>query len=428
VLTTGVALPDDSPGLARYVSELDAVGAAGLVVELGRRFRAPLPAALRRAADDAALPLVALRRETRFVAVTEAVHGRVLDAQLAELRASQEVHQTFTELTVEGAPLTQVLTQTARMAECGVVLEDLAHRVLAFEAAGGSLSDLLDGWELRSRGLEANGRTAWDERTGWLVTRVGARGQDWGRLVLIAPRTSAERAVVVAERAASALALDRLVARDRDSLERTSHRALLAAEPELRDLTDAVVAGARTAGLGALVGRLDDIGVGVLLASRGSAGLTRGVEVVATGLAAHDPPPVVGVGSAVEGLAEARRSLVEAAQVADAAQHLPARSYHRLEDARLRGLLHLLRDDARLQTFVERELGPVLSLDPARRDAVLEVLGAVLSRGGNKAAAAAALHLSRPALYDRLARLEQLLGTDLSDAESATSLHVAVLA
>jgi purine catabolism regulator len=114
--------------------------------------------------------------------------------------------------------------------------------------------------------------------------------------------------------------------------------------------------------------------------------------------------------------------------VADAAEHLPARGYHRLEDARLRGLLHLLRDDARLHTFIDRELGPLLALPPDRGRALLDVLDALLGAGGNKVAAAAALHLSRPALYDRIARLEQLLGVDLADAESRTSLHVALLA
>ena len=47
--------------------------------------------------------------------------------------------------------------------------------------------------------------------------------------------------------------------------------------------------------------------------------------------------------------------------------------------------------------------------------------------GGNKAALAKRLHLSRPTLYSRLAALERLLGVDLDDAESRTSLHVAMM-
>ncbi|HEX2213124.1 MAG TPA: helix-turn-helix domain-containing protein, partial [Mycobacterium sp.] len=50
-----------------------------------------------------------------------------------------------------------------------------------------------------------------------------------------------------------------------------------------------------------------------------------------------------------------------------------------------------------------------------------------LSLAGNKAALAQRLHISRPALYKRLAALEQTLEVDLDDAESMTSLSVALM-
>src|SRR5262249_14047726 len=157
-----VALPDDDADLAAYVADLDNVGAAGLVVELGRRFRSALPQALVRAAEGRGLPVVTLGRETRFVAVTEAVHARGVDAQLAELRASEEVHQTFTELSVEGADAAEVVRQAARMAGRPVVLENLAHQVLAYDRADHDAAELLDGWESRSRAVEPAERTGYD--------------------------------------------------------------------------------------------------------------------------------------------------------------------------------------------------------------------------------------------------------------------------
>ena len=101
-------------------------------------------------------------------------------------------------------------------------------------------------------------------------------------------------------------------------------------------------------------------------------------------------------------------------------------SFYRLADLRLRGLLHLLRDDPRVQTFVERELGPLLSAEPDT--SLLDVLAAYLAVGGNKAEAAKRAHLARPTFYERLRRIERILGTDLDSAESRTSLHVALLA
>ncbi len=55
-------------------------------------------------------------------------------------------------------------------------------------------------------------------------------------------------------------------------------------------------------------------------------------------------------------------------------------------------------------------------------------LTAYLEAGGNKAEAAKRAHLARPPLYERLRRIEQILGVSLDSAQSRTSLHVAVLA
>ena len=64
----GVMLPEAAAGLTAYVDTLADVGAAGLVVELGRRYPDRLPRPLLRAADRRGLPLVALAHEVRFVA------------------------------------------------------------------------------------------------------------------------------------------------------------------------------------------------------------------------------------------------------------------------------------------------------------------------------------------------------------------------
>lgn len=495
VLTTGIALPDSREGLARYVGELAEVGAAGLVVEFGRRYFDTLPRALVNAAEQHGLPLVALRRELRFVAVTEAVHALVVNAQLTELRASEAVHQTFNELAVEGAEPAEVVRQVARMAGRPAVLENLAHQVLAYETAGQGAEELLDDWERRSRGVRPAGRTGHDPRSGWLVTAVGARGHDWGRLVLVGepgplPGEEPHRHTMLLERGAATLALGRLLERDRESLERQTHRTLLSgilthaltvsevalraralgvplegrrlvgvvlrqrrapaaaaleAQARLRDFTETAAAAVRERRVSALVGALDDEGVGLLVAlgphddehaslDGFAAALGRLLGEQARAEGRPEPEPVVAVGSSVGAVRDARRSLVEAAQVADAALHdspppgARAASYYRLPDVRLRGLLHLLRDDARLQTYVERELGPLLAYDAEHATQLVPMLRVYLEQGRNKSAAADAAHLSRPSFYDRLHKVERVLGVDLDQVESCLSLHVALLA
>ena len=44
-----------------------------------------------------------LERETQFIEITEAVHARIIDAHMAELRSAERLHQVFTELAVSGA-------------------------------------------------------------------------------------------------------------------------------------------------------------------------------------------------------------------------------------------------------------------------------------------------------------------------------------
>ena len=159
VLSTAIAWPDDRESLARYIADLAGLGAAGLVVELGRRYPQAPPKPLLLAAEKHRLPVITLGRDTRFVTITEAVHARIIDAQLAELRSSEEVHQTFTELAVEGAEPGEVVRQISKMAGHPVVLENLAHQVLVYDATSTTEEALLDGWEGRSRAVRPATRT-----------------------------------------------------------------------------------------------------------------------------------------------------------------------------------------------------------------------------------------------------------------------------
>ncbi|GHF61378.1 purine catabolism regulator [Amycolatopsis bartoniae] len=472
VLTTGIALPDDPAALAKYLDGLAEAGVAGLVVELVRHWSDALPPALVAAADRNGLPLITLSRETRYVTVTETVNGQIVDAQVAELRAAEQVHQVFTELTVAGAEPADVLREVVRLTERPAVLETLSHEVLAYDTAGTDPGDLLTGWLPRSRTVHVGERTGYAAEAGWLVTIVGARGHDWGRLILVSDEPPPHRHVVVAERAASALAVHRLVARDSDSLERQAHRAVLgellaapvpsaellarasalgvpltgrqlvgvairprltetrqpagSAAAVLRELAETVSLAARRAKVSALVAGVDELSVRALLSLSPKAN----VDAVLDRLAGEvRSPRVLAAGTTVTSPAHARRSLVEAAQVAAAATHGGEdRPLHRLEDVRLRGLLHLLADDERVQAFAARELGPLLSRDAAAGTRLVQALRHYCEQGGNKSAAAAAAHTSRTAYYQQLARIEQVLGVPLEDPESMLSLYVALLA
>ncbi|MGH7666428.1 MAG: PucR family transcriptional regulator ligand-binding domain-containing protein, partial [Candidatus Dormibacteria bacterium] len=95
LLTTGIALDTSRPALVAYVRSLARAKVAGLVVELGRKFgEVPPPLAL--SAEKEGLPLILLRREVKFVQVTQEAHAFIIDSQLEELRFRQTIHETFT--------------------------------------------------------------------------------------------------------------------------------------------------------------------------------------------------------------------------------------------------------------------------------------------------------------------------------------------
>ena len=58
---------------------------------------------------------------------------------------------------------------------------------------------------------------------------VGARGEDWGRLIMVRGGPAAPRDLALLERAATTLALGRLLDHQRESLERQAHRTILSA-------------------------------------------------------------------------------------------------------------------------------------------------------------------------------------------------------
>jgi purine catabolism regulator len=202
-----------------------------------------------------------------------------------------------------------------------------------------------------------------------------------------------------------------------------------------RGLTQEIVAAATRLGLCVLTTSLQSGVFGFVLApARGARTQRRtGSDELLTDLlvevADYAASWVVGVGRPSESLLTAASRLEAASQVAEVASTLDVRerAFYRSSDVRLRGLLSLLAEDSRLRTFTEGELGPLLAGEDAGDQELLEFLGLFLAHGGNKSAMARAGFLSRPALYARIAKLQDRLGVSLDDAESRTALHVALL-
>ncbi|MEV7218854.1 PucR family transcriptional regulator [Streptomyces sp. NPDC093681] len=466
VLTTGVLLAGDEDRQGEYIRSLDRAEAAAVVLGLGRAFPAP-PDVMRRAAERCGLPLVVLHRPFPFAELTEEVQSRLLRRKFAAVSLSEAVRTELTGLITAGAPVQRLLDEVARHAGCPVVVTNLAHRVLATAGERAAVDDVLRDWERIAR--QAGAASA----DGWIRAELSCRGERWGRLVLCGYRGERAAGRLLADRAAEALVLHRMLAGDGtrgvgspgtrdawDSWEEQSARSLLTdlvtgAVPARQLLPRARAAGLpvnrrvfvplvvrereparparvlRRLGLPGIAARLADDHVAVLLSLAPDQDARALTAHFATRLRAEPDAShtVVAAADARADWTDVPAGLREAQHVADAvadsATALDLPPVVRLRDIHLRGLVRLLRDDPHVQSFAERELDGLLR---GPDQDLLPVLRTYLATGRNKSRTAQLHHVSRPALYRRLEAIQGLLGVDLDDFEQAASVHIALLA
>ncbi|MGA5118119.1 PucR family transcriptional regulator [Streptomyces pseudogriseolus] len=477
LLTTGYGLGTRPADQRAFVRTLAERGIAALVVELGPRFTR-LPAALVDAARSAGLPLVQLHREVPFVAVTEEIHTEIVNGHYALLQRAEEVHRRCTEALLGGGGVPQVLEILAGFTGNPVFLETTDGRLLYAAGEGPEGAEPLQVWE----GLRERQRDA--PPAGTVLVDVPGGGPGSGgvraRLVLL-PVRSAPQPVhrMAAERAAGVLALVLMQARQEEELAARGRGDFLTDLAEGRVGAEDAPAQARVLGfkpgpgpllpvvmrlgdtlspqgggwavLARAVGEeLSSLGVPVLLgvrpvegrvplllalraekdrpsaADRVAAALRAGVERAGM-LRPGGRPPVVVVGPA-GGWAAVPTGLRHAVETATAAQGLPERPWYDARRLDIDLLLWRLRDHPDLADFVDRAIGPVLDHDRRSRPALLPTLETYLAHAGRKAETARELHLNRQTLYNRLARIGELLGADLDDPQTVLTLSLALRA
>ena len=472
LLSTGSGWPTEPADLESFIAGLVEVGVAGLVLELGVHYRY-VPAVVEQSTRERGLALVALHREVKFVTLTEAVHSRIISEQTEALRARDEVRERFTALSLRGSPADFIVHQLAQTLGAAVVLENLAHEVVAAEVPPAAEEGLFADWEARSRAAHRDDEQR--RRDGvpagadaWLIVPVEARGIRWGHLIALPGPAHPAGRVSVLEQGAIALALGRL-ADGADEWTRIGRQRLVDALLEGRfagvagasarlEAAGLPVTGARLYGIvatgpaipdgaadaaaRALCGRaIDGVAPGatvtrsarvVLLSLPGTlsdAAASRFASDLVGGDAASADRLVVSIGSVADGLDGLLGSVQEATDLSRGARPRGVRGavLRRADERPLMRLVTSLRDDHRLLRHSERMLQPLIEYDLARDGDLLHVLGAVLAHPGNRTAAATASHLSRSVFYQRLALIGDLLGADLDDGETLTGLHLALL-
>ncbi|MFF3318663.1 PucR family transcriptional regulator [Streptomyces sp. NPDC003035] len=479
LLTTGLGLGTRPAEQRAFVRRLAERGIAALVVELGPRF-SRLPATIVDTARSAGLPLVQLHREVPFVAVTEEIHTEIVNGHYALLRQAEEVHRQCTEALLGGGGVPQVLRILADFTANPVFLETADGQLLYAAGTESAPADPLQVWD-GLRGQRAARESG--PPTGSVLVDVPGGGPGAGsvraRLVLLSvsgPLSLVHR--MAAERAAGILAVVLMQARQEEELAARGRGDFLTDLAEGRITAEDAPAQARVLGFRpgdgpllpvvmrlaselspsgnwallarAVLEELSSVGVPVLLgvrpvegrvplllglrsesertavADRVAAALRAGVERAGLERAgAHPPVVVVGIAG---GWAAASASLRHAGETATAAQGLSDRPWYDARRLDIDLLLWRLREHPDLAAFVDRAIGPLRDHDRTSRPPLLPTLETYLAHAGRKAETARELHLNRQTLYNRLARISELLGTDLDDPQTVLALSLALRA
>ena len=490
LLTTGLGMGGDAAARRRYIDELADAGASGLIVELGRTFDAVphelVGAAVARGLPLVSLEhetrfvevTEVVHREIlsrqydlldRAEHVSRELAEEILDgADVAKLVA--RLAAVFGSEVVFEDAARRVVAACGPGAETGTPAAWDAHALVVH----GHSTDAASGVHRVRTSARALGCTwvdIWIRRERWgrlhvLDTGLGAGDVDEllvdrAGAALALAMLSEKDAAHLAERASDALIgaivagrhgsptdvlrrarslgadLDggRLVAAALDVRQaQGEHGAQHPADDERLEMLRALAAALRTSvaerACSALVGTSGDRVIAIVavpgtrpvgavldeLVETASARAIRrsGVEVVAGASAAGAPGTL-------------QRAVEEATVAAGFAKEANgARRVHHFSELGTYQLLLRLAEGPELSRFVDSELRPLLERDGALRPKLVPTLRAYLKHAGRKADAARELGVQRRTLYQRIARVEALLGRDVDDQATRTRLTLAL--
>lgn len=443
LLTTGLGLAGTDAGARRhYLREIAARGVAGIALELGRTFP-ETPRELVEEARRQELPFIVLRSVVPFIRITEDANTLIVDYASRRLRLGDSATRALNEALIAGAGIAGVLATGAQVIGAPLVLV----------SAGGAL--------VSAHGVDGD-REAWQAvEHSACEAPVTLHGRPWGRLVA-GPGSAlpAEDLSIALERTAVALALAMLRTgsppSERDRQVSALLRDLIEGGAEAGSSVRAMMAGFHPAPDHVLVGVAAD----ALETAAALAVIDRAAHILHTPalrgrlsrlvLGALSVPRAVtdAVGAASQALDEAlRRVSAPELRVAvgypaadlgelggslrDARAALGLRPSARLVSTRALALdLELIRhgDGGHAADLVRRTISSLVDWDAAHRTNLVGTLEVFLLHGCSATRAAAVLHLGRQSFYQRLQRIEALLGYTVTDPDVHAALLLATAA
>lgn len=437
LLTAGIGMGYTEKSQREFVTNVSEAGAAAIVIEESGRMFEKVPDAVVDEGAARGIAVIALTEEVPFAGVSAEVHSILSELRVKALTREREIETEFSDLLLRGADafgISQALSDTL---DAAVVVENIAHRVVAHT---GGESDDLDGWERHARSRHIDDGTC-------VYRPILTRGQPWGWIHVLknADADLPDESGFAAERAAAAIAISLLTDRTREAREgqRTaslvsrlmlgeisgpefiqyakrlgfqldSERAIVAiANKDPRDELDTAVLRKNTRLISA------DMGEYAIAISR-----SLGTDIDIQRLF---PGSVDGIGvSRKVGVRMLATAVAQARNAATVARSLGKADVLRFDTLGVERILVSLAQGPELASFVEDELGTLLAKDARSSTPLLPTLRAYLEVDGRKSEAADMLFIQRRTLYNRLARISEVLGRSLEDSTVRQSLLLAV--
>lgn len=444
LLSTGLGLHGRSADqLSTYVETLADAGCVALALELGRSLFT-VPEAILTTARRRGLVVITLGAVVPFERMAEDFHELLLQRKLGAARGGEGWWPGLLSMVVAGHGMRALLDEISRLAGCAVELVD-THGDMVERSRIPSV-ETAEGTEL----VPADVRTA-TGRAGRLVLR----GERTTRRTELVEHASVAVALelgrhptpgefpspaqaVLADLAAGTLTSGGDVRRRlRDAGWQPTpgqHVVAAAVETEARTPAAEVVPDVAAA-FAATVGRVlaGAVGNDVLVLMR-TPPATASTRALVDEVAAALPPtsaggrPLVGVSEATTDAASLSSAVGSAREVLRCAHRIGSTATVLLaRDVSLQQLL-ARSDDRVLHDFVAGQVGPVIEHDRAHATDLTRTLDLFLTAGLSKADTARGLGIRRQSLYDRLDRIERLLGVDLGERAHLDGLSVALIA
>ncbi|MEM7032931.1 MAG: PucR family transcriptional regulator ligand-binding domain-containing protein [Chloroflexota bacterium] len=137
IITTGQGIVASQPQQLDFIRDLVEAHVSGLVVSVGGEFFQTIPQPMLDEANKHQFPIITIPSTVRFVDITRTVHEQLISQQYTLLKRSDYIHQTLTQVVLEGGQMQDLADLLARLVHRSITIENPElNRLFAYATHG----------------------------------------------------------------------------------------------------------------------------------------------------------------------------------------------------------------------------------------------------------------------------------------------------